>query len=127
MTRRVIPIFILISFVAAGCGGDVADFKLRHDIIGTWNIPPAGTMTLFPDDTYHYTNCIISNGVSMSWSSDGAWFIEEGLFVTAVTNSLAWNNTNKPAVGDEIHYSVKVDAHTLVIDDGKGLSSTYHR
>jgi hypothetical protein len=119
---RFIVFLFLLALVAAGCGK--SDAKLRREIVGTWFMQPSGSMIFRLDGSYHLTNALVSGSVVMTWVNDGTWNIENGFLVTAVTNSIAGNTDEKPAVGtvnrSKINY---IDAHNLAYGDAQNGAS----
>jgi len=109
------------ALLVGGCGG--RDAKLRQHVVGTWPVPPSGSMTFLEDGTFHFTNSCVSTNATLTWASDGTWEVTDGFLITTVTNNIASGTDEKPQVGKISRSKITfIDEHNLCYGDG-----AYHR
>ena len=83
-----------LALVAMGCSRDA---KLHRQVAGTWPVSPSGSMTFFPDGSFHFTNSFVVSNAILTFSSDGTWDVRDGFLITTITNSIAGGVLNKVA------------------------------
>jgi hypothetical protein len=118
---RIHTFIFALALVAAGC--DSRDAKLHRQVAGSWPVAPSGSMTFFPNGSFHFTNSFVVSNATLAFSSDGTWDVRDGFLITDVTNSIASGTNEKPPVGmthrSKIYF---IDEHNLSYGDG-----AYHR
>ena len=122
---RINTFIFALALVAAGC--DSRDAKLHRQIVGTWPVPPSGSMAFLADGIFHFTNSFIVSNTTLAFSSDGTWFVRDGFLITTVTNSIASGTDEKPPVGATSRSKINfIDEHNLCYGD-EIHGSAYHR
>lgn len=122
---RIHTFIFALALIATGCDG--RDAKLHHQIVGTWTVEPSGSITFFPDGSFHFTNSFLINSNLLAFSSDGAWSVRDGFMITTTTNSMAFGTDENPPVGKISRRKINfIDEHNLCYGDEHD-GAAYHR
>jgi hypothetical protein len=100
---------------------------MHEQVTGTWPVAPSGSMTFFPDGSFHFTNSFAVSNTMLAFCSDGTWNVRDGFLITTVTNSIAKGTDEKPQIGMTSRGKINlIDEHNLCYgDESSGIA--YHR
>ena len=105
---------LFVALLLNGC--DRGDAKVRQQLLGTWQKPDGGQITLQADGSFHSHWTLSLTNTPKEWLYDGTWSIKDNSVRLAITNAGARNTTNFEAIGTIEHWKIiQLDEKRLTI------------